>query len=123
MKRGGGLKRKSRRLGSAFERDLVKKDPEDRLQVNSGANPRKPGDLWNPRWLKEAKESGTISARGRTQITIKREWLEKARQEAFYIKRKFMLLFRFADDDKEYVVLDYDDLLELIELARRGEGP
>lgn len=122
MKRGGGLKRKSRRLGSAFERDLVKKDPEDRLQVNSGANPTKPGDLWNPRWLKEAKESGTISARGRTQITIKREWLEKARQEAQYLRRGFMLLFRFADDDKSYAILDYDDLLALVELAEKGRG-
>lgn len=122
MKRTRWLRKKSKRLGAEFERKLVEKSPEDRLQVNSGANPAKPGDIWNPEWLKEAKESGTLSARGRTQITIKREWLEKARQEAFYLKRKFMLLFRFADDDKEYVILDYNDLLELIELARRGEG-
>lgn len=66
--------------------------------------------------LAEFKERGSKDARGSKQITIKREWLEKLREEAKEMGRDFYFLpFSFKGDNTNYVALDYDILLAYVQ--------
>lgn len=99
----------------AFQRKVVgaynKAMSQDKVAYetpNSGAIWHMPGDVVTEEALMECKERGTISARGEKQITIKKEWLEKAAEEAFYSNKPMLLPFGFKEDDNIYMVGEFD---------------
>jgi hypothetical protein len=120
-KRSGFRKKKSKKEGMAFQRKVVSaynKAIDQKVAYetpNSGAIWHMPGDVVTEEALMECKERGTISARGEKQITIKREWLEKAAEEAFYSNKPMLLPFGFKGDDKIYMVGEFDFFLELVQ--------
>jgi hypothetical protein len=66
--------------------------------------------------LAEFKERGSKDARGEKQITIKRDWLEKLKDEARQMKREYYFLpFSFKGDTKDYVAMEYDMLLAYVQ--------
>lgn len=85
---------------------------EARLQPNSGAYWVRPLDVWLPGLLIEAKDRGHITARGRKAYTIYKDDLEKAARQS--CGTPSALLFRFKDDERMYVVIDYDVICALI---------
>lgn len=66
--------------------------------------------------LAEFKERGSVDSRGRKQITIKKEWLDKLKQEAKDMgKNYYFLPFTFKDSDTDYVAMEFDILLSYIQ--------
>mgnify|MGYP005836048445 FL=1 len=121
------LKRRAKRSGVAgqpawrqFEHEVARRlssvptvvEYESRRQPASGALPGSPGDVWDEVVLNESKLRNQHTAAGRTQHTVKREWLEKVAKEAGPGKVP-LYTFRFADS-LTYAILRFDDLLELI---------
>lgn len=80
----------------------------------SGALSQK-GDAVTPEMLMEVKERGTLTARGEKQIAIKKDYLTKAEAEAYGSGRFFCLPFKFKGDNRIYAVVDFDDLVFLVE--------
>lgn len=115
---GGGAKQPAWRR---FEHEIARRlssvptvvEYESRRQPASGALPGRPGDVWDEVVLNESKLRNQHTTAGRTQHTVKREWLEKVAQEAGPGKVP-LYTFRFAGPSSVYAVVRFDDLLELI---------
>lgn len=74
-----------------------------RRTANSGATKFDKGDVVAGQWLLEAK---TVMKEQKT-FTIKKEWLEKNKEEAFAIGKEYnALVFDFGDNGKRYYVID-----------------
>ncbi|UYX56037.1 hypothetical protein M3Y14_34210 (plasmid) [Bacillus thuringiensis] len=66
--------------------------------------------------LAEFKERGTTDSRGAKQITIKKEWLTKLKEEARQMGRDYYFLpFTFKGSTDDYVAMEYDMLLRYIQ--------
>jgi len=108
------LSRKGKK-GMDFEEKVVDVYNKARRQPASGAFWNKPGDIITPEMLMEVKERNIVNSKGEKSITIKKEWLEKIKREAYGLGRPFWCLpFRFGNDEDIYVVIDFQDLLALI---------
>lgn len=71
--------------------------------------------------LAEAKDRATITARGNQQITIHADWLTKAEGQANESGAPLWCLpFRFKQQERIYVVMDYESLISLV-YAAQGE--
>lgn len=114
--------------GMAFEQRGTKrynqqvKQAKDiaRRQVASGALHFALGDMITEEELTaslaEFKERGSTDARGAKSITIKKEWLDKLKEEARQMNRNYYFLpFTFKGSDTDYVAMDYDILLSYIQ--------
>lgn len=82
-----------------------------RRQPGSGALQGAPGDIKTPEGLIECKKSYTVTAKGKKTFTIKKEWLDKIMSEAKEKCGTGSLVFQFANDDKIYIIKDYNDEL------------
>lgn len=70
--------------------------------VNSGATTFAKGDVVTQDWLIECK---TTTATEKASFSIKREWLEKNREEAFAMNKSYSALaFDFGDGNNWYVI-------------------
>lgn len=89
---------------------------EARRSLGSGALWFQKGDVVDEILHPEAKERiGNKAADGSIKsFSIKKEWLEKAREEAIQTFKTMCLPFRFKDDDKIYVVFLLEDIAELV---------
>jgi len=66
--------------------------------------------------LAEFKERSSVGSRGEKQITIKKEWLDKLKDESRQMNRDFYFLpFSFGDASTDYVAMEYDMLLRYIQ--------
>lgn len=66
--------------------------------------------------LAEFKERGSKDARGAKTITIKKEWLDKLKEEAKERGKEYYFLpFTFKGSDTDYVAMDYNILLSYIQ--------
>lgn len=73
------------------------------------------GDVLDTFVTMECKErKGTELKSGEKSMSIKREWLEKAAEEASHNDRVMALPFRFKGDDKVYIIMEDSDIIELI---------
>lgn len=71
--------------------------------VNSGATPFSKGDVRTDEWLIECKTATTAKA----SFSIKREWLDKNREEAFAMRKSYnALCFDFGNGSNRYYVVD-----------------
>lgn len=91
-----------------------------RRQLNSGALHYALGDMITEEELtaslSEFKERGSTTARGEKTISIKKEWLEKLKEEAKKMNRDYYFLpFSYKGSDTDYVAMEYDILLSYIQ--------
>jgi hypothetical protein len=87
---------------------------EARRTLCSGALFEK-GDVLDDILLPECKERiGTELKGGDKSISLKKDWLLKAKKEAQQSDKKMCLPFRFKAEEDIYVIMDFDDLADLI---------
>ena len=80
-------------------------------QSNSGATPFYKGDIILDDWLLECKTSTTE----KQSFTIKKEWLEKNKEESFAMNKSYnALVFDFGDNGNRYYVVDEKTFKKLI---------
>ena len=68
---------------------------------NSGATPFDKGDVLTKRYLVECK----TSIKDKNSVSIKRDWLEKAKEEAFAMGKSAPILVFDFGDGKDYAIL------------------
>lgn len=82
-----------------------------RQTANSGATAFQKGDVLSDNWLIECKTSTTEKA----SFSIKREWLDKNREEAFAMNRDYnALCFDFGDNGSRYYIIDEKTFKEVM---------
>ena len=117
--------KKSNRMGSTFEYNNHKNNKaaidsvvNTSMTPNSGAGNIKADEQITGliRIMEELKTQEVERARGHSQFTIKREWLDKLDREAPPENMEFWYLkFAFKDtDDKSYVVIDTQQIMDMV---------
>ena len=87
---------------------------EARRSIRSGALFEK-GDIVDSILHPECKErTGKELKSGEKSMSIKREWLEKARDECKYTNKAMCLPFRFKGDDTIYNIMTFNDIAGLV---------
>lgn len=80
-------------------------------QANSGATPFAKGDVKGTQFLIECK----TCVEDKKSFAIKKEWLEKNKEEAFAMGREYAALaFNFGPGQTNYFILDEKTFKELI---------
>ena len=80
-------------------------------QANSGATPFAKGDVKGSRFLIECK----TCIEDKKSFSIKKEWLEKNKEEAFAMGREYAALaFNFGPGQINYFIVDEKTFKELI---------
>lgn len=117
--------KKSARMGSTFEMNNHKNNKaaidsvvNTSMTPNSGAGNVKGDEQITGliRIMEELKTQEVERARGHSQFTIKKEWLDKLDREAPSENMEFWYLkFAFKDtDDKSYVVIDTQQIMDMV---------
>lgn len=126
IKQKKGLKhrnvnKQSKRMGSVFEMSNHKNNEEivkSSMTPNSGACKIKGDEQITGiiRVMEELKTQEVERARGHSQFTIKKEWLDKLEREAKNENMEFWYLkFAFKNTDtKSYTVIDTELMMDLI---------
>ena len=104
-----------------LEQDVVNKInniptiQEARRSRASGALWFETGDIVDDILHPECKErTGTVLKTGEQSISLKRQWLEKAKKECQYNDKTMCLPFRFKGDENIYCIFDMDDIASLV---------
>lgn len=85
-----------------------------RLTPNSGGTKFGGGDVVTDKFLIEAK----TTTKEKTTFGIKKEWLKKAREQAFEQgKEKYALAFQFEPNGDNYYIISERDFCEYADLA------
>ena len=88
---------------------------EARRSRMSGALWFEQGDVVDTILHPECKERiGSTLKTGEKSMSIKKEWLEKAKDECKYTEKVMCLPFRFKHDENIYTIVDFDDLASLV---------
>ena len=88
-----------------------------RVQSNSGGTRFGGGDVQTAQFFIEAK----TPTKEQTSFSIKREWMEKMREQAFEQgKYHCALAFRFSPDGNDYFVINSRLMRELVEYLEGG---
>lgn len=125
------IKRRQRRIkraaskkndltGRSFEEEIAARlslPPEAQPQPGSGNRWTSPGDDAYWQVLIDAKERQPIVARGSTQITLKKEWVDKILEEAATQGKIGVVCYRLRGDDRIYCILPFEALHALIHRA------
>ena len=94
---------KPTRFYSNKQEKAVAKQVGGKQVANSGATPFHKGDVTTTDWLIECKTSTTEKA----SFSIKRQWLDKNKEEAFAMGKAYnALCFDFGDGGQRYYVID-----------------
>lgn len=102
------------RFYSSRQEKKVAKAVQGKQVANSGAGLWGKGDVRTDDWLLECK----THTEERQQFTIKKEWIEKNREEAFQMgKHHAALVIDFGDGVQHYLISERD-FLELLEHLR-----
>lgn len=73
------------------------------------------GDVLDSIVNMECKErTGATLKSGEKSMSIKKEWLDKAIDEASHNDRVMALPFRFKGDSRSYIIMESDSIIELI---------
>lgn len=88
---------------------------EARRSRASGALPFEKGDVIDSILFPECKErTGRELKTGEKTISLKKEWLLKAKEECRGMNKTMCLPFRFKGDEEIYAIIDMNDLAELV---------
>ena len=92
---------------------------EARRSRGSGNTWFEKGDVLHSILNLECKErTGNELKGGDQSISIKKSWLTKAEQEATMEDRIMALPFRFKSDDKNYIIMEACNIIELVNMIR-----
>lgn len=109
------MKVKPTRFYSSKQEKKVAKVVGGKQTPNSGATSWSKGDVTTDKFLIEAKTCMTE----KKSFSIKKEWLEKNKEEAFEMGKEYsVLVFNFGPDTDNYYILDertFKELKEAIE--------
>ena len=90
-----------------------------RVQSNSGGTRFGGGDVQTEHFFIEAK----TPTKEQTSFSIKKEWMDKMREQAFEQgKQQSALAFRFSPDGDDYFVINSRLMKELVEILERDLG-
>jgi len=105
------------RYYSSRQEKKVAKVLEGKTVSNSGAATFVAGDVQTEEWLVECKTSTTAKA----SFGIKREWLEKNREEAFAMGKHYnALCFDYGNGGQRYYIVDEKTFLKMKEALENG---
>lgn len=97
------MNKNSTRFFSHKQEKSIAKAVGGKLQANSGATMFSKGDIKTDDWLFEAK----TCMKEQESFSIKKEWLEKLKQESFSMNKEYnALVFNFGPNTKNYYVID-----------------
>ena len=100
------------RFYSSKQEKQVAKAVGGKKVANSGATAFEKGDVTTDNFLIECKTCTTE----KKSFSIKKEWLEKNKEEAFEMGKSYSALaFNFGPDSENYYVIDEKLFKELIE--------
>lgn len=103
---------------SNIQEKQVAKALNGRKNINSGATAFIKGDVQLDNFLVECK---TVVQK-KSSVSIKQEWLDKLRKEAFAMNKPYtMLAFNFEPGGKNYYVLEENLVCYLLELLNKEE--
>lgn len=109
------MNRNSTRFVSSKQEKQIAKTIKGKCQSNSGAGLFNKGDCSNNKWLFECKTCMTE----KESFSIKKQWLEKLKQEAFGMNKEFYsLVFNFGNNSSNYYILNekiFKQILNLLE--------
>ena len=105
------LRTKPTRFYSKRQENKVAKETGGRRTANSGATPFQKGDVLLDDWLIECKTATTE----KQSFSIKRDWLDKNREEAFAMGKTYnALCFDYGDSGDRYYVIDEKTFKEVL---------
>jgi len=103
------------RFYSKRQETKVAKTLGGKRTANSGATAFSKGDVRLDDWLVECKTSTSE----KQSFSIKREWLDKNKEEAFAMGKHYSVLcFDFGDNGQRFYVLDEKTFKEFLELQK-----
>lgn len=116
------INKHSTRYYSSKQEKQIAKSTGSRLQPNSGATLFKKGDVANSDWLFEAK----TCMKEQESFSIKKDWLDKLKQESFAMNKEFYaLVFNFGINQENYFILNekiFKQILSLLEEFKDDKG-
>jgi hypothetical protein len=84
---------------------------------NSGATTWEKGDILLDDWLLEAK----TTTKAKDTFTIRKEWIDKNREEAFQMgKRHSALVIQFEPDGENFYLIDQASFKRLLEQEKEN---
>lgn len=93
----------------------IAKAVDGKRTPNSGATKFVKGDIYTDAWLIEAKTATTE----KQSFAIKRDWLDKNKEEAFAMGKPYnALCFDFGDNGKRYYVIDEKTFKQLLDYTK-----
>ena len=112
------MNRQSTRYFSNKQEKKIAKTVNGKVQSNSGATLFNKGDVRTKNWLFEAK----TCMKEQESFSIKKEWLEKLKQESFAMNKEFhSLVFNFGTDEN-YYVLNEKNFKQILNLLFESEN-
>lgn len=112
MPAGEDIQMRPTRFYSKKQESAIADVTSGRRTANSGATRFDKGDVVAGQWLLEAK---TVTKEQKT-FTIRKEWLEKSKKEAFAMGKDYnALVFDFGDGGTRYYVIDEKTFLRIKE--------
>lgn len=100
------------RFYSNKQEKAVAKKVGGKQTVNSGATAFSKGDVQTEEWLIECK---TTTCTTKASFSIKKQWLEKNREEAFAMGKYYNALCFDYGDAKRYYIVDEKTFLKMKE--------
>jgi len=108
-------KNKPTRHYSSKQEKSVAKAVGGKTTANSGATPWQKGDIISDKVLYECK----TCTKDQASFSIKKEWIEKNRQEMVFMDKDYsVIVFNFGPDQENYYIIDeltFQELIEYIE--------
>lgn len=105
------------RFYSDKQEKKVAKAVSGKQTANSGATAFSKGDVITAEWLIECKTSTSE----KQSFSIKREWLDKNREESFAMRKDYnALCFDFGPDTERYYVIDEKTFKRFVEEQNAG---
>lgn len=103
---------KPTRFYSGRQEKKVAKAIAGRQVSNSGATAFRKGDVTTDNWLLECK----TCTKPKASFAIKKEWLQKNKEEAFAMSKSYnALVFDYGDGGNRYYVVNEKTFLEMRE--------
>ena len=100
------------RFYSSRQEKVVAKKVGGKQVANSGATAFSKGDVRTDEWLIECKTATTEKA----SFSIKRDWLDKNREEAFAMGRSYnALCFDYGNGSNRYYIIDERTFIKMKE--------
>ena len=104
----------STRYYSDKQEKAIAKAVGGKQTANSGATPFSKGDVRKDDWLLECK----THTEPREQFTIKRDWIDKNKEEAFQMgKHHSAVVLDFGDGEQHYLI-SQKEFLQLLEYMK-----